>query len=84
MQPTRQDHVRNSDIGEELNIFSFDDKRMEYRQKWLDRVHRMEGNRIPKMDLENRPKGKRRVERPRTRGERRWIRNKRLGPNPLI
>jgi len=39
----------------------------QYQNKWLQHVQRMDTNRIPKQELQHKPKGRRNVGRPRKR-----------------
>ena len=39
----------------------------QYKEKWLQRVQRMDENRIPKQALQYKPKGQRNIGRPRKR-----------------
>ena len=64
---SRQDRIHNTAIREELRIFSINDKLREYRQGWLNHLDRMDDNRIPRMALQYKPKGRRRIGRPKTR-----------------
>jgi hypothetical protein len=53
-------HKRNEEILEELHVTPLEDKLCTYRHKWVQRVHRMEDNRLPKQLLNYDPKGRRR------------------------
>lgn len=64
---TRQDHIRNTDIRTELNIYSICDRINDYKQKWKEHLERMSDTRIPKRIWSYKPKGRRSAGRPRRR-----------------
>jgi hypothetical protein len=64
---TLLDHKRSEEILEELHVTPLEDKLCAYRHKWLQHVHTMEDNRLPKQLLNYHPKGRRRPGRPRKR-----------------
>jgi hypothetical protein len=53
------DHRRNEDIREELQIIDINSRMKDYQIKWLQHLERMEQNRIPKLLLNYKPKGRR-------------------------
>ena len=63
------DKRKSEDIRNELNIFKLMDKIEQYRNDWREHVQRMKEERIPKIILDYKPKGKRNVGRP----KKRWI-----------
>lgn len=66
---SRENDTGNTDVRKEFKIFPVNDKLREYRLQWLSNVDRGEDICISKMGVRYRPKGKRRVEQPRTRWE---------------
>ena len=61
---TLMDKRRSEDIRQELNIFKLIDKIAQYRNNWRDHVDRMTEDRIPKIIMNYKPKGKRNIGRP--------------------
>jgi hypothetical protein len=61
---TRADHLRNTEIREELKVFSLNIKIQSYKNNWLQHLHRMEDSRIPKQTWQYHPHGNRRLGRP--------------------
>ena len=64
---TLHDHTRNTDIRQELNIMSTLDRIAQYRLNWWEHLCRMDDYRIPKELWNYKPRGRRRVGRPRKR-----------------
>jgi hypothetical protein len=62
------DHRRNKDIREELQIIDINSRIKDYQIQWLKHLERMEQNRIPKLLLNYKPRGRRDRRRP----GRRW------------
>jgi hypothetical protein len=58
------DHKRNEDILTELQISEITEFIYQYRKNWKEHVDRMSSDRMPKMILKYRPKGKRNLGRP--------------------
>ena len=58
------DHKRNEEILEELKVKPVDQKLRRYKSNWLQRVTRMNSNRMPKIMLNYRTNGRRRRGRP--------------------
>jgi hypothetical protein len=57
-------HRRNEDIREELQIIDTNSRTKDYQIKWLQHLERMEQNRISKLLLNYKPRGRRDQERP--------------------
>jgi hypothetical protein len=53
------DHRRNEDIREEIQIIDINSRIEDYQMKWLQHLGRMEQNRIPKLLLNYKPRGRR-------------------------
>jgi hypothetical protein len=53
------DHGRNEDVREELQITDINSIIKDYQIKWLQHLERMEQNRIPKLLLNFKPRGRR-------------------------
>ena len=64
---TRQNRLRNQYIREEPQIFCIIDKIQTHRREWLQRLDRMEDERLPKVAFRYRPFGTRDVGRSRVR-----------------
>jgi hypothetical protein len=64
---TRLDQIRNEDIRNELGISPLGEKIMEYRNKWIAHLQRMEHTRNPLQAYKYQPSGKRDIDRPRRR-----------------
>ena len=45
---TLLDEKRSSDIRKELGIFNSNDKLMQYKINWTERIQTMDNNRLPK------------------------------------
>jgi hypothetical protein len=58
------DHRCNEDIREELQIIDINSRIKDYQIKWLQRLEIMEQNRIPKLLLNYKPRGRRGQGRP--------------------
>jgi hypothetical protein len=58
------DHRRNEDIREELQIIDINSRIKDCQIKWLQHLERMEQNRIPKLLLNYKPRGRRDQRRP--------------------
>jgi hypothetical protein len=58
------DHKRNEVIREELQIIDINSRIKDYQIKWLQHLERMEQNRIPKLLLNYKPRGRRDQGRP--------------------
>jgi hypothetical protein len=63
---TELDRERNQSVREKLGVQNIV-LEIKYQREWLQRVERMDTDRIPKQALKCRPKGKRGLERPRKR-----------------
>jgi hypothetical protein len=61
------DHRRNEDVREELQIVDINSRIKDYEIKWLQHLERMEQNRIPKLLLNYKPRGRSDQGRPRRR-----------------
>jgi hypothetical protein len=55
------DHKRNGEILEQLKAEPVDEKLRRYKSNWLQHVTRMNNNRIPKIMLNYRPNGRKRL-----------------------
>jgi hypothetical protein len=53
------DHRRNEDIREELQIIDINSRIKDYQIKWLQHLERKEQNRIPKLLLNYKSRGRR-------------------------
>ena len=53
---TRLDKIRSEIIRKELEIPGIQDVRTKYRQNWINRLERMDNNRLPKHALDYRPR----------------------------
>jgi hypothetical protein len=58
------DHRRNEGIREELQIIDINSRISDCQIKWLQHLERMEQNRIPKLLLNYKPRGRRDQRRP--------------------
>ncbi|KAJ4443596.1 hypothetical protein ANN_05270 [Periplaneta americana] len=67
---TKWDHKRNEEVMEELQLEPVINHVKHY-QNWINHLHRMHRDRIPKVMLHYRPNGKRSLGRP----KKRWIEN---------
>jgi len=61
---TRLDKIRSEVIREELEISGIQDK---YKQNWINHLERMDNNRLPKYNLNYKPRGRSDRGRPRKR-----------------
>ncbi|KAJ4452290.1 hypothetical protein ANN_03810 [Periplaneta americana] len=68
---TKWDHKRNEDVMEELQLEPVINHVKNYRNNWINHLHRMHRDRIPKVMLHYRPNGKRSLGCP----KKRWIEN---------
>ena len=66
---TKLDNEKNQTIREKLGVQNVVKEIIQYQQKWLQHLQRMDTNRIPKQSLEYRSKGRRNIGRPRKRWE---------------
>ncbi|KAJ4430939.1 hypothetical protein ANN_19532 [Periplaneta americana] len=66
---TKWDHKRNKVVMEELQLEPVINHVKHYQNKWINHLHRMHRDRIPKVMLHYRPNGKRSLGRP----KKRWI-----------
>jgi hypothetical protein len=64
---TKLDKEKNQNIREKLGVHNIVKGIKQYQQKWLQHVHRMDTNRIPKQELKYKPKGRKNIGRPRKR-----------------
>jgi hypothetical protein len=55
------DHKSNEEILEEFTVEAVDEKLRRYKSKWLRNITRMNNKRIPKIMLNYRPNGRRRL-----------------------
>ncbi|KAJ4439274.1 hypothetical protein ANN_07394 [Periplaneta americana] len=62
---TKWDHKRNEDVMEELQLEPVVNHVKHYQKNWINHLHRMRTDRIPKVMLHYRPNGKRSLGRPR-------------------
>jgi len=58
---TLSDHKRNEEILEELKVQPVDEKLRRYKSNWLRQVTRTHNNSMPKVMLNYRPTGRRRL-----------------------
>jgi hypothetical protein len=56
---TRLDEIRSEVIRKELEISGIQDLRLKYKQNWIDRLERTDNTRLPKHDLNYKPRGRR-------------------------
>jgi hypothetical protein len=75
----RMDHIRNEEIGTELEMYAIQDKITEYRIRWSAHLQRMDNSRLPKQALVYKPRGRRHVGRPRKR----WTADVGTGDSPI-
>jgi hypothetical protein len=61
---TWTDHKTNTQIAKELKITSIMDKLLEYKRNWMQHVHRMPRNRLPRIMKHYSPTGRRNYGRP--------------------
>jgi predicted adenine nucleotide alpha hydrolase (AANH) superfamily ATPase len=59
LRRTAEETQKKRRILEELNVTLLEDKLCTYRQRWFQRVRRMEDNRLPEQLLNYHPKGRR-------------------------
>ena len=62
---TRLDKIRSEIIRKVLDIHGIQDVRNKYKQNWTYHLERMDNNRLPKQDLNYKPRGRRDRELPR-------------------
>jgi hypothetical protein len=67
---TRLDKMRKEVIRKELEISGLQDVRSKHKQNWVNHLERMENIRLPKHDLNYKPRGRRDRGRPRKRWQR--------------
>jgi len=65
MRCTRLDKIRSEVIRKELEISGIQDMRLKYKQNWINHLERMDNTRLPKHDLNYKPRGRRDQGRPR-------------------
>jgi len=66
----RLEKIRSEVIRKELEIFGIKDVRAKYKQNWINHLERMDNTRLPKYDLNYKPRGRRDRGRPRKRWQR--------------
>jgi len=71
---TKLDKEKNRCIREKTGAQNIVKEIKEYQKKWLQRVQRMDTNRLPRQELKYRPEERRNIGRPREEME---------GPTPL-
>jgi predicted GTPase len=64
---TKLDKEKNQSIRKKTGAQNIVKEIKQYQEKWLQRVQRMDTNRIPKQALQYQPKGRRNIGRPRKR-----------------
>jgi len=64
---TKLDKEKNQSIREKTGAKNIAKEIKQYQEKWLQHVQRMDTNRIPKQALQYKPKGRRKIGRPRKR-----------------
>jgi hypothetical protein len=64
---TKLDKEKNQCIKEETGAENIVKKIKHYQEKWLQHIQKMDTNRIPKQALQYKPKGGRKIGRPRKR-----------------
>jgi hypothetical protein len=64
---TKLDKKRISALGGKMGAQNIVKEMKQYQVKWPHHVQRMDTNRIPKQELQYKPKGRRNIERPRRR-----------------
>jgi len=56
---TRLDKIRSEVIRKKLEISGIQDVRLKYKQNWTNHLERMDNTRLPKHDLNYKPRGRR-------------------------
>jgi len=64
---TKLDKEKNQCIREKTGGQNIVEEIKQYQEKWLQHVQRKDTNRIPKQELQYKPKGRRNIGRPRKR-----------------
>jgi hypothetical protein len=64
---TKLDKGKNHCIRKKTGAEDIVKEIKQYQEKWLQHIQRMDTNRIPKQALQYKPKGRRRIGRPRKR-----------------
>ena len=64
---TKLDKEKNQCISQKKGVQNIVKEIKQYQKKWLQRVQRMDTNRLPKQALQYKPKGRRNIRRPRKR-----------------
>ena len=64
---TKLDKEKNQCIRHKTGAQNIVQEIKQYQEKWLQHVHRMDTNRLPKQALQYKPKGRRNIGRPRKR-----------------
>ena len=67
LRVTKLDKEKNQCIREKTGAQNIVKEIKQYQEKWLQHVQRMDTNRLPKKELQYRPKGRRNIGRPRKR-----------------
>jgi len=67
---TKLDKIRSEIIRKELEVPGIQAVRTKYKQNWINRLERMDNNRLPKHALSYKPRGRRNRGRPRKRWQR--------------
>ena len=67
---TRLDKIRSEVIRKEVEISGIQDVRSKHKQNWINHLERMDNTRLPKHDLNYKPRGRRDRGRPRKRWQR--------------
>ena len=64
---TKRDKEKNQCIMQKTGAQNIVKEINQYQEKWLQHVQRMDTNRLPKQELQYKPKGRRNIGRPRKR-----------------
>ena len=64
---TRLDKIRSKVIRKELKVSGIQDVKSKYKQNWINHLERMDNTRLPKHDLNYKPRGRRDRGHPRKR-----------------
>jgi len=64
---TRPDKIRSEVLRKELEISGIQDVRAKYKQNWINHLERTDNTRLPKHALNQKPRGRRDLGRPRKR-----------------
>ena len=67
---TRLDKIRREVLSKELEISGIQDVGSKHKQKWFNHLERMDNTRLPKHDLNFKPRGRRDRGRPRKQWQR--------------